>query len=98
MPHSMQDFDDESFVGRDFNYSSFTYRIAAIRNLGRVLSSRQILLPDEPAIDRIDAHLVNWRLHLPDTKKNCITNDGQLDEMLFQAHMVSEASVSNPLQ
>lgn len=82
-------------MGRDFNYSSFTYRIAAIRNLGRVLASpaRQILIADAPAIDRIDAHLVNWKLHLPESKKTAITNDGQLDEMLFQAHMISEASV-----
>ena len=82
-------------MGRDFNYSSFTYRIAAIRNLGRVLASpaRQILVADEAAIDRVDAYLVNWRLHLPESKKTAITNEGQLDEMLFQAHMISEASV-----
>jgi hypothetical protein len=92
-PHTIEDFDDDSFIGRDFNYSSFAYRIAAIRNLGRVLASpaRQILVPDEPAIDRIDAHLVNWKLHLPESKKTAITSDGQLDEMLFQAHMISEA-------
>jgi len=87
----IQDFDDESFDGRDFSYSSYTYRIAAIRNLGRVLSSRQILPMDEPTMDRVDAHLVNWRLHLPDSKKTFINADGQLDEMLFQAHMITEA-------
>ena len=93
----MEDFDEESFVGADLTYSSFTYRIAAIRNLGRVLASpaRQMLVTDEPAIDRVDAYLVNWKLHLPESKKTAITNDGQLDEMLFQAHMISEASVAD---
>lgn len=91
-PHSLEDFDDESFDGRDFQYSSFTYRIAAIRNLGRVLASSALMLPDEPTIDRIDAHLVNWRLHLPDTKKDFINGEGQLDEMMFQAHMIIEAT------
>ncbi|KAF8852062.1 hypothetical protein BDZ45DRAFT_600526 [Acephala macrosclerotiorum] len=91
-PHSMEDFDDESFDGRDFTYSSFAYRIAAIRNLGRVLSSRQIMLPDVPMINRIDAYLVNWRLHLPDSKKDFINHEGHLDEMLFQAHMITEAT------
>merc|ERR1712000_791381 len=91
-PHSIQDFDDESFDGRDFTYSSYTYRIAAIRNLGRVLQSRQILPSDEPTMDRVDAHLVNWRLHLPDDKKTFINAEGQLDEMLFQAHMITEAT------
>ncbi|KAE8453374.1 hypothetical protein EG329_010235 [Mollisiaceae sp. DMI_Dod_QoI] len=91
-PHSLEDFDDESFDGKDFIYSSFTYRIAAIRNLGRVLASRQIMLPDLPTIDRIDAYLVNWRLHLPDSKKDFISHEGHLDEMLFQAHMITEAT------
>jgi len=49
------------------------------------------VLPDEPVIERIDAYLVNWRLHLPDSKKDLISSDGQLDEMLFQAHMITEA-------
>lgn len=91
--HSLQDFDDESFDERDLIYSSFTYRIAAIRNLGRVLSSRQLVLADLSAIDRIDAHLVNWKLHLPESKKTFISTDGQLDEMIFQAHMISEATM-----
>ncbi|KAF4626161.1 hypothetical protein G7Y89_g12001 [Cudoniella acicularis] len=90
--HSIEDFDDESFDGRDFSYSSFTYRIAAVRNLGRVLASRQYMTPDEAAVLRIDAYLVNWRLHLPDSKKECISSDRQLDEMLFQAHMITEAT------
>lgn len=93
--HSIEDFDDESFDGRDFSYSSFTYRIAALRNLGKVLASlvsRQVMMPDDGAILRLDAHLVNWRLHLPESKKECISSDGQLDEMLFQAHMITEAT------
>lgn len=49
------------------------------------------MLPDIPTIDRVDAYLVNWRLHLPDSKKVFINNDGHLDEMLFQAHMITEA-------
>lgn len=42
-------------------------------------------------MDRVDAHLVTWRLHLPDSKKKFIYAEGQLDEMLFQAHMITEA-------
>lgn len=91
-PHSLVEFDEESFDARDFSYSSFAYRIAAIRNLGRVLLSRLIALPDESMLDRIDAYLVNWRLHLPESKKNLINSEGQHDEMLFQAHMITEAT------
>lgn len=49
------------------------------------------MMPDVPTIDRIDAYLVNWKLHLPDNKKDFMSSDGQLDEMLFQAHMITEA-------
>jgi hypothetical protein len=92
--HSIDDFEDESFDGRDFSYSSFTYRIAAIRNLGRIFSAKQqSSMLDGPAVHRLDAHLVNWRLHLPESKRACISKDGQLDEMLFQAHMITAALV-----
>ena len=85
----MQDYDDDSFDGRDFTFSSFTYRVAAVRNLGRVLKSLKIL--DEATIHRIDAYIVNWKLHLPISKKTFISSDGYLDEMIFQAHMITEA-------
>jgi hypothetical protein len=49
------------------------------------------MTPDESTVDRLDAHLVTWSLHLPETKKDFINSEGQLDEMLFQAHMITEA-------
>ena len=59
--------------------------------MGRVLTLSHIMHYDENAISRVDAHLVNWRLHLPESKKKIIGGDGQLDEMIFQAHMISAA-------
>jgi hypothetical protein len=87
----IQDFDDDLFGGGDSPYSSYTYRIAGIRNMGRVLSLSRIMHYDENAISRVDAHLVNWKLHLPESKKKFISGDGQLDEMIFQAHMITAA-------
>jgi len=92
----MQDFDDESFDGQEFIYSSFTYRIAALRNLGRVLASRKLATQDEATINRVDAYLVNWKLHLPESKKTIINSEGHLDEILFQAHMITEAYYPPP--
>jgi len=91
-PHSLADFDDDSFADQDLAYSSFTYRIAAIRNLGRVLASKELVATDPSTIDRIDAYLVNWRLHLPESKKTIVSSDGYLDEMIFQAHMITQAT------
>ena len=87
----MQEFDDESFNEQELAFSSFAYRIAAVRNLGRILSLRKFPDSDEAAVDRVDAHVVNWKLHLPNSKKSFISGDGQLDEILFQAHMITEA-------
>lgn len=93
IPHgrSWNDFENEGFDGQDFVYSSFTYRIAAMKNMGHVLAAESMLLPNEEVIGRLDARLVAWRLHLPETKRDFINPDGQLDEMLFQAHMITEA-------
>lgn len=49
------------------------------------------MMPDKSAIDRIDAYLVNWKLHLPESKRALINNEGRLDEMMFQAQMITEA-------
>lgn len=89
--HYMADFDDEIFDERNIVYSSFTYRIAAIRNLGRFLSAKQEMLPAASIIDKIDTHLVNWILHLPPAKHQIVASDGRCDEMLFQAHMITSA-------
>jgi hypothetical protein len=70
------------------NFSSFAYRIAAIRNLGRVLQLQRILFT---VVDQLDAYLVNWNLHLPDSKKLAIDCDGNVDEMLFQGQMITTA-------
>ncbi|KAF7924984.1 uncharacterized protein EAE98_007072 [Botrytis deweyae] len=92
-PHFLTDFDDEDFEHRDYSYSSFTYRISAIRNLGRLLTGKMINPhPDSSAVDRLDAYLVNFRLHLPDNKRQLVSGDGKLDEMLFQANMITEAA------
>jgi hypothetical protein len=44
------------------------------------------------AVDVVDSYLVNWRLHLPASKLEIVNNDGQIDEVLFQAHMVNAGS------
>jgi hypothetical protein len=40
------------------------------------------------ALDLADTHLANWALHLPDCKKKVIDREGNVDEVLFTAHMI----------
>lgn len=89
----MEDFDDQIFNGEDREFSSFTYRIAAIRNLGRMMRLPNSGFPSDENVDRIESHISNWRIHLPASKRNCLTEDCKLDEMMFQAHMIIHAYV-----
>ena len=43
---------------------------------------------DYHAQDIADASLTNWHLHLPACKKEILGKGLEVDEILFQAHMV----------
>lgn len=38
-----------------------------------------------------DTELLNWKLHLPVSKRELTKENGQVDDVLFQAHMVVNA-------
>ncbi|KAL2017031.1 hypothetical protein VTK56DRAFT_2675 [Thermocarpiscus australiensis] len=90
-PSYMEDFDDQLFSGEDREFSSFAYRIAAARNLGRFMRMPNIMFPDDDTVNRVEALLTNWRLHLPESKRDDLSKDCQLDEMMFQAHFITHA-------
>lgn len=87
----MEDFDDELFSGEDRQFSSFTYRIAAARNLGRFMRTPNMMFPEDEGIARVEALLTNWKIHLPDSKRDDLNKNCQLDEMMFQAHFITHA-------
>jgi hypothetical protein len=89
----MEDFDDETFSDEDREFSSFTYRIAAARNLGRMMRMPPVMFPDDATIDRVQSLLTNWRMHLPDSKRDDLSKSCTLDEMMFQAHFITHAYV-----
>lgn len=92
-PHTLQDYDDSAFAAEEIAFSSFTYLIDAIRILGKVFEvSRLDAQFEYHAVDVVDSYLVNWRLHLPASKLEIVGNDGRIDEVLFQAHMVNAGS------
>ncbi|KAI5796685.1 hypothetical protein FPQ18DRAFT_255787 [Pyronema domesticum] len=96
-PHSLQEFDDRYFADDSTVFSSYAYRVEAIRILGQVLSVNMGGTggaPDETRADAADASLANWGLHLPDAKKELVNGGARrVDEMLFQAHMVYNAAI-----
>ena len=93
----MEDFEDQIFSGEDREFSSFAYRIAAIKNWGLMMRLPANVFPNENGIDRIQNSLSNWRLHLPDSKRDDVDGNGRLDEMMFQAHFIIHAYVPQKL-
>jgi hypothetical protein len=84
----LQDFSHRDFADQSLLYSSFAYRLDAIRVLGMVLSIGKDSYLCTQVVDVSDAALVSWGLNLPKIKRDIITLDGYFDEMLFQAHMI----------
>ncbi|KAI1075378.1 hypothetical protein F5B20DRAFT_386459 [Whalleya microplaca] len=90
-PMYLEEFDDQIFSGEEREFSSFAYRVASIRNLGRMMRLSNNSFPNDENVDRIESQLSNWRMHLPPSKRDSLNKDCQLDEMMFQAHMINHA-------
>ncbi|KAI0006899.1 hypothetical protein F4779DRAFT_594561 [Xylariaceae sp. FL0662B] len=90
-PMYLEEFDDQIFSGEEREFSSFAYRVASIRNLGRMMRLSNNAFPNNENVDRIESQLSNWRMHLPPSKRDSLNKDCQPDEMMFQAHMINHA-------
>lgn len=85
----MFEYNEREFDESEISFSSFTYLIDAVRIMGSVMA----ILGNgghfsESSVDNADGAMVNWELHLPEDKKDVLRSDGDIDEPLFQAHMV----------
>ncbi|KAI1768912.1 hypothetical protein GGR53DRAFT_517579 [Hypoxylon sp. FL1150] len=90
-PMYLEDFDDQIFSGEEREFSSFAYRVASIRNLGRMMRLPNGGFPNEENVYKIESLLSNWRMHLPVSKRDSLNKNCELDEMMFQAHMINHA-------
>ncbi|KAL5624252.1 hypothetical protein BROUX41_004312 [Berkeleyomyces rouxiae] len=88
-PMYLQDLEDADFSGEDREFSSFAYRIASGRILGKMMRTPEFFGPEDENIDKIETLLTNWRLHLPPSKQSSLSKNLQLDEMMFQAIMMN---------
>ncbi|KAJ6095460.1 Transcription factor [Penicillium sp. IBT 16267x] len=74
--------DDEDNVP----FSSFAYRIEAVRILAHVLVLNSLPATHHDQLQAVANTLVSWIHHLPDQKIDIVDKYGNIDEMLFQAH------------
>ncbi|QUC22345.1 uncharacterized protein UV8b_06586 [Ustilaginoidea virens] len=92
IPLYLDDLEDQDFSGEDREFSSFAYRVLCARNLGKFMRVGPIFGSDDENLAKIESLLTNWRLHLPAAKRDALQKNGKLDEMMFQAHMMNQAT------
>lgn len=89
-PPTIKQFDDRIFAEEDITFSSFSYRIEAVRILGRVVALAESASgqQQQEEVESVDARIASWFHHIPDSKMELMRPDGTIDEMMFQARMV----------
>ncbi|PLB44448.1 hypothetical protein P170DRAFT_440730 [Aspergillus steynii IBT 23096] len=87
-PPTIAQFDDRVFADEERDFSSFTYRLEAVRILGRVVAIQDMVEGQQDHVEAIDARITSWFHHLPETKAELLRPDGTVDEMMFQATMI----------
>jgi hypothetical protein len=88
---TLDDYDNALFLDENAVFPSSTYRIDSIRLLHKVFAASQASPSETHVVDAADVHLRNWALHLPPNKRKAIDREGNVDEVLFEAHMIVAA-------
>lgn len=92
-PKSLAQFDARLFSdGEEPHFSSFCYRIDAIRILSRVIAVSSTNDASADSIQAIDNAIAGWKFHLPDHKAGFIDKDGNFDHQMVQASMFIHAA------
>jgi hypothetical protein len=87
-PPSVAQFKGRFFTDDEIQFSSFCYRIEAMRILARVLALAGAQEVQQDEVQAVDNALAGWMYHLPPDKADIINTYGEVDEILFQAHML----------
>ncbi|KAJ5388824.1 hypothetical protein N7509_011365 [Penicillium cosmopolitanum] len=81
-------FDERVFADEERDFSSYSYRIEAVRILGRVVATQEMTEGQQDNVEAIDARIASWFHHLPESKAELMRPDGSVDEIMFQATMI----------
>lgn len=89
-PKTLHDFENREFAPDDPVFSSFAYLIGAIRCVASataVAPQSQSHSASAKVIEGVDAIVNGWFLLLPESKRQVMSKEGVVDELMFQAHM-----------
>lgn len=87
----MQEFECREFSAEDTVFSSFAYLIGAVKCAALAIFSAPKSAVKEDSfhvIQAADSALDGWLLLLPKERKQVMTKSGEIDELMFQAHLL----------
>lgn len=90
-PKTLQDFDCREFASDDTVFSSFAYLIGAVKCVALAVSiapKHAVKEDSMHVIQAADSALDGWLLLLPKDRKQVMTKTGEIDELMFQAHLL----------
>ncbi|KAH8709893.1 hypothetical protein HC256_009800 [Beauveria bassiana] len=91
-PCSLQDLSDRDLSIKRCDFSSFSYRVLSVQNLGKVMQNHEAAEVDATVHAQLEVLLSSWRHNLPASKRDSLRRDGRPDEMMFQAHMLNHTT------
>ncbi|KAJ5924648.1 C6 transcription factor [Penicillium verhagenii] len=86
-PRKILDFKRRVFAPDETVFSSSSYRIEAVTILCRALVLNGLRDYHRDHLQAVENALVSWINHLPSKKLDIVDSYGNIDEMMFQAHM-----------
>ena len=90
-PKTVEDFNCREFAPEGTGFSSFAYLIGAVQCAVSAISAASKIVVKEDSthvIQTIDCSLDAWRLLLPKDGKQVMAHTGEIDELMFQAHLL----------
>ncbi|KAK5107693.1 hypothetical protein LTR62_000887 [Meristemomyces frigidus] len=75
------------FLEPEPEFSSYAYRIDAVRAMSRFLNASAIHSVSPNSIQAVDNAVASWLHHLPEAKSSAVRNDGHVDELMLQAQL-----------
>ncbi|KAK0377059.1 hypothetical protein CLIM01_05592 [Colletotrichum limetticola] len=90
-PETLEEFDLREFASEDTSYSSFAYLIGAVKCAALAISTTPKLVAREDSmrmIEEADSIIDGWSLLLPEDHRHIMSKTGEIDELMFQAHLL----------
>jgi hypothetical protein len=90
-PRTLQEFNHREFIPNSVHFSSFAYLIGAVQSAATAISITPKIAAVEDSthlIQAVDCSLDGWRLLLPPEHKDVMNENGEIDELMFQAHLL----------